>query len=166
MRRSGWAVLFATFALIASLPATAGDNQPAITTTICELVASPQQFHGKLVQVRAIAQKGAQTSLLRDDTCSAFLWFAVPDAAGTRGKDREIHKLIGYLDKKVNPKERPDCPTCAAYKVTTTIIGRFEYTRKGEGDPPGFGYLNSYDSQFVLQTVSEVVAEPLDRRRL
>jgi hypothetical protein len=144
-------------------PATAADGPAAIRTTVCELLASPGQFHGKLVQVRAIVQTGAQTSLLRDDTCVAFLWLAGLEEGAARAKDRDFHKMMDYLNKKANPKDRPDCPKCAVYKVTVTAVGRFEHTRKGEGDLPGFGYLNSYDSQLVLQSVSEVVAELIER---
>jgi hypothetical protein len=146
---------------------------PAIRTTLCELAASPERFHGKAVEVRAVVQTGLATNLLRDDTCSTFIWLSGLDTAGegtgeALRKDRQFRKMQEYLDKKYLPKTGPACARCPLYKVTATVVGRFEHVRKGDPDPKtgataGFGYMNSYDSQLVLLAVSNVVAETINR---
>jgi hypothetical protein len=145
----------------------------AIRTTLCELAASPQLFQGKIVEIRAIVQTGFATNLLRDDKCSTFIWLSGLDTTGDGAneplrKDRQFRKMQEYLDKKFQPKTGPACSRCPLYKVTATVVGRFEHVRKVNSDPKtgaveGFGYMNSYDSQLVLLAVSNVVAETIDR---
>jgi hypothetical protein len=149
----------------------------AIRTTLCELAASPERFQDKVVEVRAIVQTGLATNLLRDDTCSTFIWLSGLDTAQTASgggtsealrKDRQFQKMQEYLDKKYKPKSGPVCTRCPLYKVTATVVARFEHVRKGASDSKtgaveGFGYMNSYDSQLLLLAVSNVVAETIDR---
>lgn len=52
----------------------------------------------------------------------------------------------------------------------TTVTGRFDHVGKEGLDPKarlliGFGHMNAYDSQIVLQSVSNVIAEPIDPAR-
>ncbi len=186
MNRSDWLSLLLVTAVLATcaaaLPGQVDENHvagagsvgsPPIGTTLCELAASPERFQGKVVEVRAVVQTGLATNLLRDDSCSTFIWLAGLDTAGeganeTLRKDRQFRKMQEYLDKKYLPKSGPACSRCALYKVTATVVGRFEHIRKGDADPktgttPGFGYMHSYDSQLVLLGVSNVAAETIDR---
>ena len=173
-----WTLLVVTVASAATLAearpdgdVASGNQQPPARSTLCELVSSTENFHGKLVQIRAIVQTGFQTSLLRDDACSAFIWFAGADDAQADPalkKSREYQKMVQSLNKKYKPKDGSECSRCALYKVTVTVIGRFEHISKRDGKteaglPAGFGYLNSYDSQLVLQKVLDVTAEEIDR---
>jgi hypothetical protein len=58
------------------------------------------------------------------------------------------------------------------YSVTATMTGRFEHASlKAIRDtsnkieiiePVGFGHMTMWDSQLVLQSVSDVVAKPVD----
>jgi hypothetical protein len=158
--------------LAAAGSVSAAGPQP-VRTTLCELAASPELFQGRVVEIRAIVQTGLATNLLRDDTCATFIWLSGldPTAEGTGEtlrKDRQFRKMQEYLDKKYQPKTGPACSRCPLYKVTATVVGRFEHVRKGSSDPKaaaveGFGYMHSYDSQLVLFAVSNVVAETIDR---
>jgi len=184
MKRMDWIVLLTAvggFTFAVGVPGASGaegdgsSRQGApIRTTLCELAASPGRFQGKAVKVRATVQTGLQTTLVRDDTCSVYVWLAGTDLAegaeanaGLR-EDRQYQKLRESLEKKYKPKDGAICSRCPLYKVTATLVGRFEHIQKGdkdavEGGPVGFGYMKSYDSQIVFQSVSDVVAEVIDR---
>lgn len=176
MKRSDWIVFLLVFAPVVKLAgAAAGEEigisvpQVTVKTTLCELGAAPERFQGNVVEIRAVVQTGFQTSLLRDDSCSAFIWLSgVDDPASALRKDRQYQKMLDYLDKKYKPKGGAVCARCPLYKVTATVVGRFEHVRTGDPDPQsdlpaGFGYLHSYESQLTLLSVSNVVAEPIDR---
>ena len=147
------------------------DLQTPVRTTLCELARTPDAFRGRAVEFRAVVQTGFQTSLLRDDTCSTFIWLAGLDTpAPALSKDRQYQKLIDSLGKKYKPKNGAICVNCPQFKVTATVVGVFEHVGKndaaGPKAQPGFGFQNSYDSQLVLCGVSNVVAEPIDRSAL
>jgi len=138
-------------------------EEAPIRTSLCELSSTPERFQGKLVAVRAVIQVGLQTSLLRDESCSVFMWVSGIDlesANPTLRKDPEFLKMREYLDKKYKAKDGSACARCAMYKVTATVLGRFEHAAKGEA---GFGYMNSYDSRVVVQGVANIVAEEIRR---
>ena len=176
MNRSDWIAFLLVFVPVVNLvgASTSGETtvsqpQAPVKTTLCELGAVPERFQGKVVEVRAIVQTGFQTSLLRDDSCSAFIWLSgVDNPDSTLSKDHQYQKMLDYLDKKYKPKGGSVCARCPLYKVTATVVGRFDHVRKGDPDtqtdlPPGFGYLHSYDSELNLLGVSNVVAETIDR---
>jgi len=148
-----------------------------IKTTLCELVKEPELFNGKVVQVRAIVVYGFEASLLRDESCSADIWLAAgfsvnltlpgggqkpSDPPVTLTEDSEYRKMGEYLSKNYKT-----CPYCPLYTVTVNAIGRFDHIEKLRTDPKdrryvGFGHMNGYESQLVLQFVSDVVAKPID----
>lgn len=90
-------------------------------------------------------------------------------------RDRAYHHLQKYLGKEFKPKDRHErCVSCPLYSVSASVVGRFDHTdrklrmvRGKDADKVpssmGFGHLNSWDSQLVLQSVSDVVAKPIDR---
>jgi len=148
------------------------DVQTPVRATLCELVRTPDAFRGRAVEVRAVVQTGFQTSLLRDDTCSTFIWLAGLDTPGPAlSKDRQYQKLTDSLGRRYKPRNGAVCVNCPLYKVTATVVGIFEHVSKdaspgSKAPPAGFGFQNSYDSQLVLSGVSNVVAEQIDRSAL
>lgn len=177
-KRAAFLLVFAasvTSAGAASNTEAGADPSRPVRTTLCELGTAPERFKNKFVEVRAVVQTGFQTSLLRDDTCSVFIWLSgidnaqsAPQSVGVSLKrDREYQKMIEYLDKKYKPKDGAICARCPLFKVTATVVGRFEHVHPSETDPKAapvrFGFRNSYDSQLVLQGVSNVVPETIDR---
>src|SRR4029079_147788 len=57
---------------------------------------------------------------------------------------------------RVYPRERNvGCFDCPRYQVTATMTGRIDSAGRGQG----FGHLNAYAAELVLQSVSEVTAE-------
>src|SRR5579864_8088085 len=119
-----WCLIGFLTAAAASVASAEGSPklQAPVKITLCELVASPERFQDKIVEVRAVIQTGLQTSLLRDDTCSAFIWLAgmdeTPDNAATAvRKTREFQKMLGYLNKRYKPKDGSECVRCSLYKT-------------------------------------------------
>jgi hypothetical protein len=91
-----------------------------------------------------------------------------------------VKALEKYLTEFYGPKPgemEVSCPpmACPAFAVTATVTGRFDYDphqlRAIRGKNPGelastrggFGHLNMFESQFVLGSVADVVAKPIDR---
>jgi hypothetical protein len=134
-----------------------------------------------MVQVRAHIRTGFEVSLLSDDSCSAKIWFS---PSGTTyitfnnrttpkrpalvvRQDAEYRKMNDFLNGDYNPKNG----TWVIYSVTATVTGRFDHVSKAGLDAKvkivtGFGHLNSYESQLVLESVSDVAAVPRHRLRI
>ncbi len=149
-----------------------------IKTTICELVKSPERFNSKMVQVRARVATGFETSLLVDDSCSGHVWLETclscrkesgPPIALKR--DAEYQKMQQYLDMEYKSPRGDCCISCPLYSVTVTATGLFQHAdKKGIADPKrrmltGFGHLNAYESQLVLESVKDVPATPIDKSK-
>jgi hypothetical protein len=156
----------------------------AVKTSLCELAKAPAQFNGKLVQVRATVFLGFESSQLIDENCSARVWLAgprttyltightpLPDEPPVQiENDAEYRKMADYLRTEYQPKGGSRCVSCPLYKVVATVKGRFDHVNKEGLDARarfliGFGHLNTYDSQVFLQSVSDVVAYPVDPSR-
>jgi hypothetical protein len=156
-------------------------NAP-IKTTLCDLVKKPERFNGKMVQVRAVVVTGFEASLLRDESCSADIWLAagfpvnLTQPGGGRKpsrppitlkKDSDYQKMAEFLSKNYTNSDNKPCMYCPLYTVTVNAAGRFDHIDKLNTDPKdrryvGFGHMNGYESQLVLQSVSDVVAKPID----
>jgi Carboxypeptidase regulatory-like domain len=95
-------------------------NDP-ITTTLCELLKSPLQFHGKLVQIRArVNPPGIDTEpFFVDYACSAWV------AMGTALEPLERTYLNYLFERYVGERRGFD----------TTVIGRFELQLVLSGQP-------------------------------
>lgn len=153
-------------------------SQP-IKTTLCELLKDPDRFNGKMVEVRANVYFGFEASLLRDGPHQVWLsaGFLVtmfsPGGNAPAGrpvvlrKDSEYKKMTDYLSKLYTLKNGSACPQCPLYAVTVDATGRFDHVDKIAMPPEqrryvGFGHMNGHESQLVLESVSNVVASPID----
>lgn len=149
-----------------------------IKATLCDVVKEPGRFNGKIVELRATIRTSFEVSLLVDNTCGAQIWFTVdtiqmgigkspqPNGPAVRRKqDEAFRKMQKYLNKQ--PKDgRSSCIHCPWYQVTVTAIGRFDHIVRDPTVPnfkwQGFGHLNFYESQLVLQSVKDVEAKRID----
>ena len=162
-------VILAALAIVSPMAA-----QPApIATHLCEVTQHPADFNGKLIQIRAVVLHNFEISLLSDESCAASVWFTGPSTTfismgmpKTEGnpvklvEDDKYRSMQKYLAAQYKPKNKKIyCIGCSLYKVTVTVIGRFDHVREQDG---GFGHLNAYDSELVLQQVLEVSPEALD----
>lgn len=160
--------------LIASFAAA---QTPSPSTTVCEIVAHPKRFAGRIVTVRAEVIAGFEVFAIEDpsgkcdrmwllyagDGPSAMVSFATqtPKTNNTGmelRRDAELEKFDTLLNEEMHPRERGTfCMPCKRYAVTSIITGRVDVAPKGSG----FGHLNAYALQFELQSVSDAVGKDL-----
>ena len=74
---------------------------------------------------------------------------------------------MDYLSKLYIQKNGSECDRCPLYAVTVDATGRFDHVDKITTPPEqrlrvGFGHMNGHESQLVLESVSNVVASPID----
>ncbi len=181
------------------------DQKEPIKTTLCQVVASPDSFNGKLVQFRAVVGKGPESSVLRDEGCFADVWLSMGDGwtpaarefaymvtfwdfrtpeklawkpvpplrSVVLRRDRAYRRFWKLVDKQCMSKA-PKAP-CPAYQVTAIFTGRFDYsdgklivTRDVQSKrivgigATRFGHLGGWNSQLVVQSVSDALATPLE----
>jgi hypothetical protein len=74
-----------------------------------------------------------------------------------------------YLGARYRGPNGSMCDQCVLYKdVTVDAVGLFEHVDQltmGFGQQKrgiGFGHMNGYESRLILQSVSDVVATPID----
>jgi len=157
-----------------------GSNEP-VKTTLCELKKEPERFNGKIVEFRATVRNAFEVSQLVDEACAARIWFTGPSTTQvTLGKppepkgrsvtledDETFRKMRDFLSKQYVPKDKSSfCIGCPLYQVTITAIGRFDHIERDPNTPifkrQGFGHLNAFESQLVLQSVKDLEAQPID----
>jgi hypothetical protein len=136
--------------MIGSLAAQVGD------VSICEILANPQSFDGKIVRVKGTVTAGFDEFALRDAGCNRVInaiWLAYPE--GTKGKAGPaafVQLQLGRNNKAVAPspsrspvkldknkefkqfdsllstpyKAGGMCLGCVRYTVTATLVGRID----------------------------------------
>jgi hypothetical protein len=179
--------------LAMSLRAGFSQLQPVepVKTTLCALVKSPQQFNGKIVQVRAAIEGG----VLRDKSCSEpntknsstergaqiALSFGDPASTGTPlcgdwgppivlKKDSEFWRMARYAFKFYTSEWGQVCYQCPLYTVIVDATGRFEHVDKTRANHSNTacasfgGHLGfgAYESRLVLESVDRVTADAID----
>lgn len=146
-------------------------------TTVCEVIAHPERFDNKFVELHAIVVSGFEVFAITDpeDKCGR-LWLAYPvggpvamtsfgnatpelrRSAVTLKKDSNLSDFQDKLSAQMYPKQRGSlCIACGRYEVSGVFVGRVDYA----GPNGGFGHMNGYKQQFVLQSVSHVIAKDL-----
>jgi hypothetical protein len=87
----------------------------------------------------------------------------------TLDKSKDFKEFDSLLSAQF--KENSMCLACSKNKVTATLVGRIDsvggagWTRDKDGKVvswSGFGNLNAYAARMVLQSVSDVAAQPID----
>src|SRR5258708_4537990 len=137
-RRLGSVILYS---LIASCAAA---QTPSPSTTVCEVVAHPKRFAGRIVTVRAMVISGFEIFAIEDPSSkcdrmwlqyaggspSAMVSFAAQtpktDRAGLElRQDAEFEKFDTLLNAEMQPQE-PGTFSIASkrYEVTATLTGR------------------------------------------
>lgn len=188
-----WPVAAIYFGILPGIAVAQVQADEPIKTTLCELVKDPTPFNGKMVQLRAtisvayevieddncsgsiwlsvgaertsVAQEFAYIDHIMDIRNPDRLdWKPLPPLRTVILKrDREFRRLDKYLDKQ------------RKYNVSATCTGRFDHSDgkliaiRPTGSPTvalgplRYGHMGNWDSQLVLQSVSDVVAKPVDR---
>jgi len=166
-----------TVMLCLLLASPAAAQVPSPSTSVCEIVAHPKRFAGRIVAVRAEAIAGFEVFAIEDPSgkCDR-IWLQYAGGSPTAmvslpeqtpktkkaklelGRDAEFEKFDTLLSTEMHPRERGTlCMACKRYAVTATMTGRVDVAPEGTG----FGHLNAYAFQFELQSVSDAVGKDL-----
>jgi len=151
MREILRAVLFC-FCYAISLPLSA----QVVDASVCDILANPQTFDGKIVRVKGTVSAGFDEFVVRDTTCNqpiSAIWLSYPE--GTKGKAGPAAMLqlqLGHnnpaatpnpsrspvkLDKSKDFKQFDSllstpyksggmCLGCTRYVVAATLVGRLD----------------------------------------
>jgi len=163
--------LILLIAAVISTSLTYAESKP-ISTNVCEITKNPNQFDNKFVQIRATLTGNFEISAIRDpehDDCGS-LWFTFPGSGPeasvsistlTPTQPRPIVRLnqnsqFRHFQKmsqaKMYAREQNSlCMDCTRYNVSATMTGLVEYA----GPSLGFGHMNGFPVQFVLQSIQE-----------
>ena len=166
------------------------NHAPPIKTTVCELANEPFRFNRKIVTVSGLVHIAFEDFELATTECkgpnSTGVWLEYgkgPKRQPTtwccgdmtprdplqlvENRDfREFHRLLTAKSKDKACHE----PDCYLYKVTATITGRVDAvptTPCPNGQAAccaeaAFGHFGMFCSRLVIQSVSDVVANPAD----
>ncbi len=149
----------------------AGAQEKPIVTSLCEISKNPANFDGKLVQLTAKVRTGFEVFAIGDpsDSSCKSAWFVIPGGSGTTSKSFQTGARKGYPpvalrdDRKYKSfsarlkaqmysrEENSMCVSCDRYEITAIMTGLLEVA--GAGRFGGFGHMNGYSLQFVLQSV-------------
>jgi hypothetical protein len=158
------------------LPLEAQDGRRTLNTTVCDIASHQERFDGKIVRVRAQINSGIEVFGLSDPDrkCKNIFWLTYPDLAHTSQpqvgsaikhipvelrKDQQFVLFEKYLDAEIYPRFlETHCIHCMRYEVTATLTGRVDVATK---EQRGFGHLNGWKIQLVLQTVADIKAKDI-----
>ena len=179
MRRSAVALLTALASTLLGQPKA---SKP-IKTSLCELIRDPQRLNGKLVEIRSGFVSRFQWEGFVDETCSAKVQVSAYGIFDDiRAQDGQTHHSVHpkqdhnyrgfrkYADTKFKWPDGGRCLDCPLYRILVTAEGRFDYfsgqTVAVGANPAGKGAGVSGEDlpllRFVLQSVSDVAATPID----
>ena len=173
----------ALLAVLSSALAGQTRSGEPIKTSLCELVRDPHRFNGKLIEMRSAFVSRFQWDGFVDETCSAKVQVSAygvfDDVRAQDGqahlpvhpkKDHNYRALRKYAGTKFKWPDGGRCQDCPLYRILVTAEGRFDYfagrtvvvgaspAKQVIGIPGGDVPL----LQFVLQSVSDVAATPID----
>lgn len=146
--------------LIFCLAAVFAANAQVTDTTVCDILANPQSFDGKIVRVKGTVVAGFDEFVIRDASCKQpvnAIWLAYP--AGTKAKAGplafvqiqlsrnntaaapNVNRAPVTLDKGGKDFKQFDslvstiykhgvCLGCNRYTVTATMVGRLDGVKK------------------------------------
>lgn len=140
-------------------------------TTLCEVVADPDAFDGKMIELRADVFAGLEANLLYDKNCKlgqfpARIELVAKSAARVDrpvvkpqedSEYRKFWKLVGAYAKPRGKQHHTNMPD--QNTVTATFVGRLDLTRH-------LPHATGFDEQFVLQAVRDVTTRPFDEALL
>ena len=149
-------------------------DRPRVVT-VCELMKDLKSFNGKILAVRGELSTGPEEFTVRDDKCGyrlvteghswpCALWLTPPGGlAETPVNFRVDETAFRQFWATVNEARAKR----KSARVVATFVGKLETRTRFYGGPGanspwignGFGHLNAYPGQVVLQTVKDVLIE-------
>jgi hypothetical protein len=154
MKRTLFCVALMSWLLIPS-----SSRAQIVDTTVCDILAEPQSFDGKIVRIKGIAIAGFEEFAIKGTGCSqavGAIWLAYPE--GTRGKAGpaatlglqfgknhpavvsnvsrtpvaiDKNKEFKEFDKLLSTQAKSDglCLGCVKFTVAATFVGRLDGTK-------------------------------------
>jgi hypothetical protein len=175
----GYRVLLLMLAVGVAMQAQVARAQTkVIATTVCAVANDPAGFNNKFVRFRASLTGNFEISAIRDpDRADCHgLWFTYPGSGPVAytslnallpnqprppvhlEKDSHFTEFQKLVDARMYPRRRDmGCRDCKRYKVTALMTGLVEYAGRGKG----FGHLNLFPVQFVLQSILQTSVKDL-----
>jgi hypothetical protein len=183
MARQSFHKLMWTLAILlmqgGNLAAIAQSSPPK--TTVCEVAKNPGRFDNQIVQLTATLAGNFEISAIRDpdhEECGS-LWFTYPGSGPGASvsinsmdptqprpsialqRDDAFRHFQTMVDARMYPRRRKmGCMDCGRYEVTPTMTGLVESAKAGHG----FGHMNGFPVQFVLQSILSTSAKDLAAR--
>lgn len=170
-------LVLSTICMAIFAPLAVGQNK-VIATTVCEVARQPANFDNKFVRLKATVAGNFEISAIRDpvhDDCPS-LWFTYPGggpaayvalSSGEPTKVRppvqlknnnRFRRFQKYVDTEMYPRQQNSkCIGCVRYEVTAVMTGLVEFAGPGLG----FGHLNGFPIQFVLQSIEQTSVKDL-----
>ena len=139
-----WAFLF-TIMLAACSPA----GVAPIKTDVKSLLATPERFSGKQVELAGVLAFGFETMEFQDliSAHRTFISFGYVDFPVKEKDERGFNRLIdAYAKSQVRDE------WALARAVSVRVVGLFEHAKAPKN---GFGHLGRYRSQLTIERVLE-----------
>jgi hypothetical protein len=120
--------------------------QPAtqtVQTTVCQLIKNPDQYNGKVIEIRAHISASDEASVALDPRClGSTILFLVEDSRTNQAaaSEAELRRLAQLLKQHSS--------------VTATIIGLFDHAQERR-----FGHQNGWNDRILATSVSDVRVE-------
>jgi len=167
------------FTAIVALPHAVAQGREKITTaTVCDLDQRPAAFDNKWVKLTATLAGNFEVSAILDSVhrdCDS-VWFTYPGSGPAASfsistltptqprppvrlkLNRQFRRFQNLANARMYPRqERTYCMDCKRYEVTAVMTGLVEFAGPGQG----FGHMNGYPIQFVLQSVEHTSIKDL-----
>lgn len=153
-------------ALLLSVHLALGQAAPGAPLTVCQLLASPALYSGKLVTVRAevISPRRVQLVDPTEANCGKIPW-AFPKERDLKPKpkfslvrDQKYEELLDSFGLMIPP---PPGSKRKIQRILATLEGRFDSVYRAKHGRPyqsrsGIGYLGADEQVFVLHRVLTV----------
>jgi hypothetical protein len=154
-----------------------------IKTSLCEIAREPKRFNDKLVEIRSEFVSRFEWEGFVDETCSAKVQVSAygvfDDLSAQDGQihvpvrpkqDHNYRAFRKYADTKFKWPDGGRCQDCPLYRILVTAEGRLDYfagqaVAVGASPAEKAVGISGGDLpllRFVLQSVSDVVATPID----
>jgi hypothetical protein len=156
----------------------AGAGESEHVYTVCELLAKPEQFNGKLLKVRGIVEGGMEGAWLKSDDCPNRFHIgenSLPNAIslsyqsehGTAPPRNAVH--IKQIEQQIRGKQRKTSVLILTYTGIFETRTDWKIVTSGNGEKHlwGFGHLNAFPAQLVVADIADpqIIAKKEEERK-
>lgn len=156
-------ILFFIFLFALSFSDTAAQEQKTSleipTVAFCDIVRQPALYDNKVVRIKAKYLVAFEGSVMSDTACEETAWVKFDSSVEKLTPRKVWKKFDRWTD--VSPIHKNNSITYPTGEVIVTWVGLFQGIKPAQKIGKinlslGFGHMNSYDFQFVVQKIEEV----------